>query len=343
MTRVSLALLSLALTANTADRFPPQPWPANNPPSAARAELGRYLFYDKRLSVNGKSSCSTCHRQELAFTDGKPRAQGATGEFHPRNAPSLVNLAWSTVFNWSDPTVHSLEAQVLKPMFSTSPIELGYSSVEGQFLNLARRDPTYVRLFTAAFPDESDQYTTSHVAAALAAFERTIVSGDSPWDRFHFDGDQNAISESAKRGEILFFLDGGPSCFRCHSGFNFTDSKFHNTALYDPYPSSNAGLAEFTRRPADSGMFRTPGLRNVALTAPYMHDGSMENLEEVIDHYAAAGRARTNPNKDPLIRGFRLTARNRADLVAFLQSLTDDSLLHDPRFSNPWPVTVPLP
>jgi cytochrome c peroxidase len=268
------------------------------------------------------------------------RAPRARPESSTRAAAHpLVNLAWSTAFNWSDPTIHALEEQALKPMFSTGPIELGYGAVEGQFLDLARRDPTYIRLFAAAFPGDSDPYTTPHVAAALATFERTIVSSDSPWDRFHFDGDQSAISESAKRGEILFFLDGGPSCFRCHSGFNFTDSKLHNTALYDPYLPPNTGLAAFTRRPADSGMFRTPTLRNVALTAPYMHDGSIASLEEVVDHYAAAGRAHTNPNKDPLIRDFRLTSRNRADLVAFLESLTDVSLLHDPRFSNPWPVT----
>ena len=173
------------------------------------------------------------------------------------------------------------------------------------------------------------------MARALAAFERTIVSKDSPWDRFHH-GDEHAISEAAKRGEILFFLDGGPSCFRCHNGPNFNDGEYHNTALYDPYPASGPGLFAHTRRPADTGRFRTPTLRNIALTAPYMHDGSIATLEEAIDHYAAGGRAHTNPAKDKLMHGFTLTPRNRADLVEFLRSLTDDSLIHNPQLSDPW-------
>jgi cytochrome c peroxidase len=300
-----------------------------------RAVLGRYLFYDRRMSVNGTTSCGTCHRQEIAFTDGRAQAKGATGELHPRSAMSLVNVVRSRAFNWSDPTVHSLEAQALKPMFGTSPIELGLAAVKADFVKLLRSDPVYRPLFPRAFPGQPDPYTIDNVARALAAFERTIDSVSSPWDRFHH-GDENAISESAKRGEILFFLDGGPSCFRCHNGVDFTDGQFHNTALYNPYPASNLGLFEHTRRPADTGKFKTPTLRNIALTAPYMHDGSMATLEDMLDHYAAGGRARTNPAKDPLMHGFSLTPQNRADLLAFLRSLTDDGLIHDPRFADPW-------
>jgi cytochrome c peroxidase len=286
---------------------------------APMAVLGRYLFYDRRISVNGSTSCATCHRQELAFTDGRAQAQGATGELHPRSSMSLVNLAASRVFTWNAPGIRSLEEQALKPMFSTSPIELGLGSIKPAFLKLLRSDPVYRPLFPRAFPGQADPYTIDNVARALAAFERTIVSRNSPWDRFHH-GDETAISESAQRGEILFFLDGGPSCFRCHNGSDFTDGEFHNTALYNP----------------DTRKFKTPTLRNIAVTAPYMHDGSIATLEDVVDAYAAGGRARANSAKDRLMHGFPLTPQNRVDLVAFLRSLTDEELLHDPRFSDPW-------
>ena len=188
-----------------------------------------------------------------------------------------------------------------------------------------------------AFVGEANPYTIRNVARAMAAFERTIVGADSAWDRFHY-GDETAISESAKRGEILFFTDGEPQCFRCHSGFNFSgEDEYHNTALYDPYPPPNLGLFAHTRRAEDAGKFKAPTLRNIAVTAPYMHDGSIATLEEVLEHYAAGGRAHGNPGKDPLVRGFTMTVQNRVDLVAFLKSLTDEGLLHDPRFANPWP------
>jgi cytochrome c peroxidase len=297
---------------------PPAPDPAPRPapapsPTGPKVRLGRYLFYDKRMSINGSSSCATCHRQDLAFTDGRAQAIGATDQLHPRSAMSLINLAYNTAFNWNDPSVRSLEQQALKPMRSTSPVELGLN--EPQFLKLIRADPTYRPLFRQAFPNDPNPYTILNVARAIAAFERTIVSRGSPYDRFHRDGDQTAIPESAKRGEILFFLDGGPSCFRCHSGFNFSDSNYHNNGLGAP------------------GKFKTPSLRNIALTAPYMHDGSISTLEGVIDHYATGGKA----GHDPIMRGFRLTPQNRADLVAFLKTLTDETLLHNPLYSNPWP------
>jgi cytochrome c peroxidase len=319
--------------------------------SPVKAELGRYLFYDKRMSENGTTSCATCHRQDLAFTDGRAQAIGATGQLLPRSAMSLVDVAYNTAFNWSDPSVHSLEEQALKPMFSKDPVELGLDSVQTSFIRLLRTDPVYHAMFPQAFPNEPDAYTIGNVVKALATFERTIVSADSPYDRFH-RGDRNAISESARRGEILFFLDGGPSCFRCHAGPSFSDSTFHNTGLYNladrfSYPVSNPGLYGHTKRPSDIGKFKTPGLRNIALTAPYMHDGSIPTLDEVIDHYAAGGRTiasgplagvgRDNPLKDKLIHGFRMTPRNRTDLVEFLNALTDETLLQNPAFSDPWP------
>jgi cytochrome c peroxidase len=314
--------------------FPPPKIPADNPLTVEKVRLGRYLFYDKRLSVNGTSSCATCHRQALAFTDGRAQAVGATGQTHPRGSMSLVNVAYNGAFNWSNPNVHSLEEQARKPMFGTDPVELGV--VEKDLLKLIRADAVYRGLFPRAFPGEANPYRVANVTKALASFERTILSGNSAYDRFHF-GAENAITEAARRGEVLFFLDyGGPSCFRCHSGFNFSDAvsrpaPFHNTGLNGP------GLFEHTKAPGDLAKFRVPTLRNVALTAPYMHDGSIATLAEVVDHYAAGGRAgRDAPGKDPLVHGFAMTPQNRADLVAFLECLTDDSLLHDPRFANPW-------
>jgi cytochrome c peroxidase len=330
--------------------------PADNPMSETKALLGRHLFYDQRLSVNGTTSCATCHRQEMAFTDGRAQALGATGQSHPRGSMSLVNVAYNNAFNWSNPSVHSLEEQALKPMFSTNPVELGV--VREDLLRLIRTDGTYRALFGRAFPDEANAFTIANVAKALASFERTIVSAGSAYDRFHFLGEADAISESAKRGEFLFFLEGGPSCFRCHGGFNFSDAagsspvEFHNTGLYNlagslSYPAPSLGLYEHTKRTADVGKFKAPTLRNIALTAPYMHDGSIRTLEEVVDHYAAGGRTigggpfagvgHDNPAKDKLVHGFSMTPRNRADLVAFLVSLTDEGVTHDEKLADPWP------
>jgi cytochrome c peroxidase len=201
----------------------PKPYvPADNPMSAAKVELGRYLFYDTRMSVNGKSSCATCHKQEMAFTDGRKVGLGATGESHSRGAMSLVNVAWSGSLTWSNPEMKSLEKQALVPMFGDHPLELGMREGDG-FLPMLRSDPQYRALFERAFPGDSDRFTIVNVTKALASFERSIVSARSPYDRYHYDRDDSALSDSAKRGEIQFF-DQRLSCFRCHGGFNFTDS-----------------------------------------------------------------------------------------------------------------------
>ena len=341
--------------------FPKPRVPADNPMTSAKVELGRYLFYDLRMSVNGKESCATCHQQALAFTDGKPRALGTTGESHPRGSMSLVNVAYSAVLTWSDPGERTLEHQALTPMFNTHPIELGMKGKGGEYLQVVRSDPVYTKLFPAAFPGEQYPFTIANVTKAIASFERTIIGGGSGYDRYHYDGDEQAVSDAAKRGEVLFFSE-PLSCFRCHGGFNFTDATdfegrrqseptFHNTGLYNlagalSYPAENTGIYEHTQQSGDVGKFKVPTLRNVALTAPYMHDGSIATLEGVLDHYSAGGRTITNspyagdgshnPNKDPLIRGFKLTAQDRSDLIAFLDSLTDEEIIHDPKFGNPW-------
>ncbi len=365
-----LATVALAVAALAADGagydwrlpkgFPKPRIPASNPMTAAKVELGRYLFYDTRLSVNGKSSCATCHKQELAFTDGRAAGLGATGESHSRGAMTLVNVAYQSALTWSNPTLTALEEQALTPMFGVHPVELGLA--KGDAFAAALRDvPKYRDLFASAFPGEADPYATGNVTRALACFERSIISGDSPYDRYHYGGDDSAVSDSVKRGEVLFFSQPF-NCFRCHSGFNFSDATtsevrpaarapFHNTGLYNlagglSYPVPNVGIYEYTKQPKDVGRFKAPSLRNVAVTAPYMHDGSVATLDAVIDHYAAGGRTvaagdhpgvgHDNPNKDPLVAGFTITRQQREDLIAFLQSLTDESLLHNPRFANPW-------
>jgi cytochrome c peroxidase len=331
--------------------FSPPRVPAGNPMSQSKVALGRYLFYDRRMSTNGAESCASCHHQELAFTDGRATALGATGQNHPRSAMSLVNVAYSTVLTWSNPTLVTLEEQALVPMMSDHPVELGMGGKIDTFLARIQADQVYRDLFPQAFPDEKSPFTLANVAKALAAFERSIISARSPYDRYHYGNDRAAISDSAQRGEALFFNNPIAGCSQCHSGPNFTDSKFHNTGLYNvagaySYPAPNLGIFQFTHIPSDVGKFRTPTLRNVALTAPYMHDGSIATLEEVLDHYEAggrtilagpyAGRGHENPHRDPRIAAVPLTAQNRQDLLAFLRSLTDDELIHDNRFSDPF-------
>jgi cytochrome c peroxidase len=342
--------------------FPQPRVPVTNPMSQAKVRLGRYLFYDRRLSVNGRQSCASCHRQELAFTDGRATARGATGEDHPRSAMSLVNVAYAGALTWSNSNLRSLEEQARIPMLSEHPVELGLSGRENSFLSQLPADPVYRALFPQAFPESKDLFTLANVAKALAAFERTLISARSPYDRYHSGGERGAISDSAQRGEALFFGEQVASCFRCHSGFNFSDATvyrgsgnapipFHNTGLYNmpltfSYPWPNVGIYQQTRNRADIGKFKTPSLRNVGLTAPYMHDGSVATLEDVLDHYAVggrtipsgpyAGRGHDNPHIDLRLTGFTLTPQNRQDLLAFLQSLTDTELTRDPRFSNPW-------
>ncbi len=332
--------------------------PADAPMSPGLVELGRHLFYDTRLSANGTQSCATCHQQGRAFTDGRARALGSTGGLHSRNSLSLVNVVFAETLTWAHPTLRSLEAQALVPMYGTAPVELGLSESDSRWLDRLAVDATYARLVPAAFPGTS-RLAPSHVTRALAAFERSIVSMRSPWDRYHFDRDETAISDSAKRGEMLFHSR-PLSCFTCHGGVHFSDAMsarrdrppvFHNTGLYNltsglSYPVADTGLHMKTGAAADVGRFKAPTLRNIGVTGPYMHDGSIATLGEVIDHYADGGRTiaagpnrgigHENPLKDEAVRGFWLTTGQRADLLAFLESLTDPALLTDARFADPW-------
>jgi cytochrome c peroxidase len=339
--------------------FPPPPVPADNPMSDAKVALGRHLFYDTRLSTNGTQSCATCHQQARAFTDGRPRSVGSTGQIHPRGSMSLVNVAYARALTWGDPTQTRLEEQALVPMYGEHPVELGLTR-EDRWLDLLKAEPRYYALFDAAFGDHVASFTRANVLKALAAFQRAIVSARAPYDRYHFERDDSAVSAAARRGEVLFFSR-PMSCFTCHGGPNFSNAMgaspgggpvpFNNTGLYNiagqfSYPPGSTGVHETTRDPKDVGRFKAPSLRNIAVTAPYMHDGSVATLEDVLAHYAAGGRTiadgphrgvgRDNPNKNPSIRGFELTAAQRADVIAFLESLTDADVLRDPKFGNPW-------
>src|SRR5262249_19905948 len=253
--------------------FPRPAVPASNPMSTAKVELGRYLFYEKRMSVNGKESCGSCHRQELAFTDGRARAEGTTGQLHPRNSMSLVNVAYAPTLTWANPALESLEEQALTPMLGEEPVELGLKGHEKEFLDTLKHDPIYQKLFVQAVPGAADVYTLENVTRAIAAFERTIVSVRSPYDRYRWGGEPTAISDSAKRGEILFSSSERGGCFQCHGGWNFSavrfegsrdrrseGSGFFNTGV-SAYAEPNRGLYELTHRAEDVGKFRAPTLR----------------------------------------------------------------------------------
>jgi cytochrome c peroxidase len=351
-----LALFALAAAAGAADfnwnlppGFPKPAVPAANPMSEAKVELGRYLFYDARLSFNGKESCSTCHKQALAFTDGRAHAEGTTGQLHPRSSMSLVNVAYATSLTWENPFLNSLtslEEQALGPMLNDEPVELGLKGHEPEFLDKLRQEPVYRRLFPLAFPGETELFTLTNVTKALAAFERTIISVRSPYDRYRWGGDMAAISDAAKRGELIFSSSERGRCFRCHDDWNFSSVRydggpvggglrdFFNTGVA-LYAAPNRGAYEYTKRPEDVGKFRAPTLRNIAVTAPYMHDGSLATLEDVIEHYVAGGKY-DDPNKSRIVQPLRLSDGDKKDLVEFLKSLTDEELLRDPRWSNPW-------
>lgn len=343
--------------------FPVPRVPSDNPMSAAKVELGRHLFYDTRLSENETQSCASCHRQELAFTDARRQAVGSTGEVHRRNAMSLANVAYASLLTWANPHLDRLEDQALIPMFGDDPIELGLPD-DATLLERLRAEPLYRALFADAFPGDPDAIRVENATRALAAFQRTLISGDSPYDRY-VAGQHDALSAAAVRGMELFFSE-RLECFHCHGGFNFAEAvdhaqlaeperAFHNTGLYNvdgegAYPAADRGVLEITGDPRDMGRFKAPTLRNIAVTAPYMHDGSLASLDDVIEHYEQGGRTigsgpnagigSENPLKDEFITGFVLSPEERAALRAFLQSLTDGAFLQDPRFRDPWPEHV---
>lgn len=347
--------------------FPMPRVPIDNPMTAEKVELGRYLFYDMRLSGNQSISCASCHLQEYAFADARAKPVGSTGEVHPRNAMSLTNVAYNATLTWANPTLTALERQIVIPMFGEHPIEMGITGNEEVVLARLRADATYRAMFAAAFPDqtEDERFDYHNVVAALASFNRALISGNSPYDRF-VRGDQDALSDSAQRG-MQMFLSESLECHHCHTGFNMTlstvtanstfeERPFFNTGLYNvggtgAYPVGGQGVYEITNQTQDMGRFRPPTLRNIALTFPYMHDGSIATLEEVVRFYADGGRnitegenagdGRENPYQSGFVSGFTVSDQEVADLVAFLESLTDESFVTDPRFSDPFAPPTP--
>ena len=339
--------------------YPRPQVPAANPMTAAKVKLGRHLFYDPRLSGNGLQACASCHRPEHAFAEPRARTVGATGEAGRRNAPALVNVAYNATLTWAHPGLRDIETQLLLPLFGEDPVELGITGHEDEVLARLRGDTRYRRLFAAAFPGEPT-VTFVKVVDALACFVRSLVSFDAPFDRYAYGGDDDAMAPAALRGMALFFSERF-ECHHCHGGINFTQSSthermpvgglpFHNIGLYnvggaDAYPANDQGLFDVTGEPGDRGRFRAPTLRNVTVTAPYMHDGSIADLGGVLDFYAAGGRViaagddvgdgRANAYRSQFVQGFAMTPGERADLLAFLAALTDGTFLAQPRHRNP--------
>lgn len=353
-------------TWNLPAGFPMPLIPLDNPMTVEKVALGRMLFYDKRLSANETISCATCHQQSLAFSDGRVTPVGLEGDVHLRNAPTLANVAYAPRLNWANPEAKTLEVQMEGPLFGHGApiIEMGLIDDlrRGEAITRLLDDERYQEGFARAFPDASTMIF-EHVIKAIACFERTLISGGSAWDRYRL-GDESALGAAERRGMYIAreHLDGA-LCHHCHDGFNlsgpvkhedapFDEIVFANIGLYNvgntgAYPEGNQGLYEFTKNLSDRGKFRTPTLRNVAVTGPYMHDGSVATLEDVVAIYVAGGRnvvegpytgdGRKNPHKSAGLSGMPLSSGQRQDLVAFLNALTDDGFLSDPRFSNPYP------
>jgi cytochrome c peroxidase len=338
--------------------FPKPRVPDDNPMSTFKVTLGRHLFYDKNLSANGTQSCSSCHEQALAFSDAKVTSVGSTGQIHRRNAQALVNVAFNRSLTWANDEIVTLERQILLPLFGEQPIEMGAGGHETAILKQLNT-PRYRQLTKQAFGD--DVLDFDRIVKSLASFNRSLISLNSPFDRYAYQMVDDALTASQIRGMNLFFSE-KLECHHCHGGFNFTQSTthekqqldlraFHNTGLYNTqgeysYPKHDTGLFEVTARQQDVGRFRTPTLRNIALTAPYMHDGSMATLTDVVDFYAAGGRhvikgkrrgdGRNNPLKSQFVKGFSLDATQKQDLLAFLTSLTDKEFIENPAHSNPF-------
>lgn len=310
-----LAALALASTALMAARggwtltLPPgvslPSIPRDNAMSDARIELGRRLFYDADLSINGTMACSTCHEQHRAFADGNRTRPGVHGDPGRRNVPGLANVAWITPLTWADPRQRTLEAQVLVPVLGERPIEMGMKGSEAEIAKRLGADACYRQMFRAAYPAEQGRIDMGTVAKALAAFERTMVSYGSDYDRA-------ALSPDARQGERLFER----RCASCHAGRNFTDGRFHRIEA----AGEDIGVADVSARAGDRSKFRTAPLRNIALTAPYLHDGSAATIEQAIARHGRAGA---------------LKPGEIAPMLAFLKALTDMDFVKNPKLAYP--------
>ncbi|MCU0445162.1 MAG: cytochrome-c peroxidase [Microscillaceae bacterium] len=313
--------------------------PADNPMSEAGVELGRHLFYDVRLSRNDSISCATCHQPQLGFTDGKARAVGIAGRIHSRSSMALVNLLWTKQFFW-DGRVSSLEAQVLLPIQDPKEMDMPINQLVGKLQKL----PEYPPMFKKAFG--IGKISPQNIAKAIAQFERTLISGNARYDQIV--SGKIAPSEREQRAIQLFMTHPipeagirGGNCGDCHGGYLTQLNTFHNNGLeQEPL---DWGLGAITGKTFDRGKMKAPSLRNIALTAPYMHDGRFKTLREVLDHYN--DHVQSSKYLDPLIveatnevdgQSLLLTEAEKADIIYFLNMLTDSSFINNPKFANPF-------
>jgi cytochrome c peroxidase len=283
--------------------------PPDNPLTSKKIDLGRQLYFDGRLSADGTVSCATCHAPDKGFSDGRPTSTGIKGQVGKRNAPVTLNRIFSQEQFW-DGRSPSLEDQALGPV--QNPIEMGHT-LKGMVATLSAIKG-YREQFRQVF---GTKVTASGVAKAIAAFERSLVCGNSAFDRYE-DGDDAALSERELRGLDLFREKG--SCVRCHTGFAFTDERYHNIGVGFDKPNPDLGRYDVTKKESDKGSFKTPTLRNIAASAPYLHDGSAKTLEDVIEFYDKGGIK--NPNLSDEIKPLDLTTTEKGELVAFLESLS---------------------
>jgi cytochrome c peroxidase len=311
-------LLSLSATANTPNEWQrPErpPAPADNQPNGLRVELGRSLFFDPRLSAKGVMSCASCHNPSLGWADGRATAVGHDMKILARATPTIVNAAFNTLQMW-DGRKATLEDQALGPFESPDEQNLALPELERRVRSISG----YVDMFARAYPNEGVNSRT--IAKAIASFERTVISIDAPFDRW-VAGDRNAMSPAARRGFEVF--QGKGNCVLCHQGFNFTDNGFHNIGLKEAGAAPDPGRFAHRKVAVLKGAFKTPTLRDITLTAPYMHNGAYTTLEQVIDHYDRGGDVKENlsPNMKPL----GLHALEKEDLLEFLRSLTGTPLV----------------
>ncbi len=301
--------------------FPDVEHSDGNDYSYERWSLGKKLFFDPILSKDGKVSCASCHNPSLAFSDDEAVSEGAGGLIGRRNAPTLANVAYHPYFT-REGGVPTLEMQVLVPIQEHDEFNNNIVLIADTLANIEN----YVSMAREAYDEEPNPFV---ITRALAQFERSLISGQSIFDMQYHYQISRAMSVSAKRGKLLFESD-RTSCSSCHSGFNFTDYSFQNNGLYEEY--EDIGRARFTQKDEDVALFKVPTLRNVEVTAPYMHDGSIQSLEEVVDHYDSGGA--NHINKSELIKPLHLTKSEKEDLLAFLKSLTDEKFINNKNFQE---------
>ncbi len=299
--------------------FPEPTIPVDNALTKTRIALGRKLFYDPVLSLDSSRSCGSCHAAHLAFSDSTMVSLGIEQRKGTRNTPTLANVVYQQKL-LREGGVPTLEMQILVPIQEHN--EFDFNIVLAA--NRLNQNPAYVDLAMKAYNRIPDAFV---ITRSIAAFERSFISGNSPFDKWHFQGIQNAVSEEVQRGYALF-QSPRLNCSSCHSGFLFTNQSFANNGLYEVYPDS--GRFRLTGLESDRAVFKVPSLRNIALTAPYMHDGSLPTLNAVLNHYQTGGK--NHPNKSPLLKKFVLTTQERSDLIAFLNSLTDRYFINDPQY-----------